>query len=180
MHVGWSLLVAVVAVRVFRRRALRVLFAAHPVLMTVAVTATENHFLIDALVGAAVALVGYAIVSCRALRLVARIRSVSTLDSPTGLLSASWAFAHPRAMYAAPRQEATRMVHNRAVVELDRLRVEFDDCLLLRAGRTGIVTGHRVMAPSTLGDPTRWIQAQIGGVGGGRRQRPSVTRFGDG
>jgi PAP2 superfamily len=42
MHVGWSLLIG--------------FFAAHPLLMAIAVTATGNHFFLDSLVGAAVAL----------------------------------------------------------------------------------------------------------------------------
>jgi len=74
MHVGWSLLLAVVGIRVFKRRSLRFLLALHPVLMTLAVTTTGNHFLVDALAGVAVALLGYALVSCRSLQLLASFR----------------------------------------------------------------------------------------------------------
>ena len=73
MHVGWSLLLALVGVRAFRTRPVRLLFALHPVLMTVAVTTTGNHFLLDALAGAAVALLGYALVSCRSLWVLSRL-----------------------------------------------------------------------------------------------------------
>lgn len=74
MHVGWSLLLALVGVRVLSKRRLRLLVALHPVLMTVAVTTTGNHFVVDALAGTAVALVAYLLVSCRSLQLLARIR----------------------------------------------------------------------------------------------------------
>jgi hypothetical protein len=55
MHVGWSLLVAVAGVRAVRRRWLKPLFVAHPLLMAVAVTATGNHFFLDSVAGLAVA-----------------------------------------------------------------------------------------------------------------------------
>ncbi len=74
IHVGWSLLLAVVGLRVFRNPLVRLLLVLHPVLMTVAVTTTGNHYLIDALAGMAVALVGYALVSCRSLQLLGGVR----------------------------------------------------------------------------------------------------------
>ncbi|MGE4116211.1 MAG: phosphatase PAP2 family protein [Candidatus Nanopelagicales bacterium] len=74
MHVGWSLLLAMVAWRVVDRALPRVLIALHPVLMTLTVVVTGNHFLVDAAAGAAVALTGYALVSCRSARLVLRVR----------------------------------------------------------------------------------------------------------
>ena len=55
MHVGWSLLLGVHGVRVARSRALRAFFAIHPVLMTLTVLATGNHYLLDAAAGAAIA-----------------------------------------------------------------------------------------------------------------------------
>jgi PAP2 superfamily len=56
MHVGWSLLVALFAFRMARARSVQILIAAHPVVMAIAVTATGNHFFLDSLVGAALAL----------------------------------------------------------------------------------------------------------------------------
>jgi len=70
MHVGWSLLVALVGIRFLRRRWQRLLLALHPLLMTLAVTTTGNHYFVDALAGMTVALVGYTLVSCRTVRLV--------------------------------------------------------------------------------------------------------------
>lgn len=72
IHVGWSLLLAVVGIRVFRGLG-RLLLALHPLLMTLAVTTTGNHYFVDALAGMAIALFGYALVSCSSLRLLGRL-----------------------------------------------------------------------------------------------------------
>lgn len=79
IHVGWSLLLALVGIRVFTKLSVRLLLALHPVLMTLAVTTTGNHFFLDAAGGMAVALIGYALVSCRSLQLLARFRLLATL-----------------------------------------------------------------------------------------------------
>jgi hypothetical protein len=62
MHVGWSLLVGLVGFRTARRLPLRVFFALHPLLMAVTVTATGNHYFLDSIVGATVALTAVALV----------------------------------------------------------------------------------------------------------------------
>lgn len=51
LHVGWSLLVALVLVATLRSR-WRWLWLAHPVLTTVTVVVTGNHYLLDAVAGA--------------------------------------------------------------------------------------------------------------------------------
>jgi PAP2 superfamily len=56
MHVGWSLLVGIFGFRALGGRALRWVFAAHPVVMAVAVTATGNHYFLDSAAGVAVVL----------------------------------------------------------------------------------------------------------------------------
>lgn len=58
-HVGWNLLVALALCRSTSRRSLRALAACMPLLMSVAVVATANHWIIDLAVGAAVALIGW-------------------------------------------------------------------------------------------------------------------------
>jgi hypothetical protein len=63
MHVGWSLLVAIVGFRATSSRLLRVLFVAHPLVMAVTVTATGNHYFIDSIAGAAAALAAVAAVA---------------------------------------------------------------------------------------------------------------------
>jgi hypothetical protein len=57
MHVGWSLLVGLVALKASRSLLVRGFFTVHPVLMAVAVTATGNHYFLDSLAGVLVALV---------------------------------------------------------------------------------------------------------------------------
>ncbi len=61
MHVGWTLLVAVALVRALRRHRFGWLLWLHPVLMTWAVIATGNHYLLDVVVGVGVAAAGWAV-----------------------------------------------------------------------------------------------------------------------
>jgi PAP2 superfamily len=56
MHVGWSLLIGIFGFRALRGNALRWVFALHPVVMAVAVTATGNHYFLDSAAGVAVVL----------------------------------------------------------------------------------------------------------------------------
>jgi membrane-associated phospholipid phosphatase len=56
MHVGWSLLVGLVALKASRSPVLRGFFALHPAVMAISVTATGNHYFLDSLAGALVAL----------------------------------------------------------------------------------------------------------------------------
>jgi len=65
MHVGWTLLIAIVAVRVCRHRIAKIAWALYPVAMVATVVATGNHYFVDAIVGAAVALAAVAICSPR-------------------------------------------------------------------------------------------------------------------
>jgi PAP2 superfamily protein len=52
MHVGWSILIAVFGFRAARSPWLKAFFVAHPLLMVITVTATGNHYFIDAIAGA--------------------------------------------------------------------------------------------------------------------------------
>ncbi|MGW7521503.1 bifunctional glycosyltransferase 87/phosphatase PAP2 family protein [Streptomyces sp. NPDC054796] len=58
LHVGWSLWCAVVVLRVTRRPLLRTLGVLYPLLTTFVVLATANHYLLDAVGGAAVVAAG--------------------------------------------------------------------------------------------------------------------------
>jgi PAP2 superfamily len=60
MHVGWSLLVGIFGFRALRGNALRWVFALHPVLMAVTVSATGNHYFIDSAAGVVVVLTALA------------------------------------------------------------------------------------------------------------------------
>lgn len=60
LHVGWNLLVGIFLFRYGRHLAVRVFGLVSPVLMALAVVATANHYVIDGLVGSAIALAGLA------------------------------------------------------------------------------------------------------------------------
>src|SRR5262249_48677681 len=69
MHVGWSLLVGIVGFRAARSRVLKALFVLHPLVMVVTVTATGNHYFVDALGGIGAALAALLLVgACRRVR----------------------------------------------------------------------------------------------------------------
>jgi hypothetical protein len=86
MHVGWSLLVALIGIRVSRRRLVKAAFALHPVVMALTVTATGNHYFLDSLVGAVVALLAYALVTSN---LPARVRALAEPRPGLGLPAGS-------------------------------------------------------------------------------------------
>ncbi|MEZ5409183.1 MAG: phosphatase PAP2 family protein [Acidimicrobiales bacterium] len=71
LHVGWNLLIGVALWRASRRRLIRAVAVAGPVLMATAVVVTANHYVIDGMVGAAVALTGWALSGRLTPRLVA-------------------------------------------------------------------------------------------------------------
>lgn len=71
LHVGWNLLIGIALWRASRNRILRALAVAGPVLMATAVVVTANHYVIDGMVGAAVALTGLGLSSRLTPRLVA-------------------------------------------------------------------------------------------------------------
>jgi hypothetical protein len=67
LHVGWNLLIGIFVVRFARRTLLRVIGVLLPMAMTASVVLTANHYVIDALLGAIVALTGL-VVSMRLAR----------------------------------------------------------------------------------------------------------------
>ena len=93
MHVGWSLLVGLIGFRVARRRAIKALFLMHPIVMAITVTATGNHYFLDSVVGALVALSAVAIVAAQ---LPSRIRAkVSRPTRTTRFIPQTPVFAQP-------------------------------------------------------------------------------------
>lgn len=69
LHVGWNLLVGVALWTSFRSRAVRCFAVVGPSLMCIAVVVTANHYVLDAIVGAALALFGL-VVAVRGSRLL--------------------------------------------------------------------------------------------------------------
>ena len=60
LHVGWNLLASIILYKALAGSPLRYITLVSPVLMAMAVVLTANHYVIDAFVGAAVALAGLA------------------------------------------------------------------------------------------------------------------------
>jgi hypothetical protein len=63
MHVGWSLLVGLFGFRAAASLFSRWFFAAHPAVMALAVTVTGNHYFLDSVAGATVALLAVALLA---------------------------------------------------------------------------------------------------------------------
>jgi hypothetical protein len=63
LHVAWAVWCALALYPVVRHRALRVLVAAYPVMTTLVVVATGNHFFLDAAAGTLLACLTWAVVS---------------------------------------------------------------------------------------------------------------------
>lgn len=61
LHFGWNLLVGVTIWRVTTNRLLRVAAVVMPAAMALAVVVTANHYVVDVVAGAVVALVGFAV-----------------------------------------------------------------------------------------------------------------------
>jgi hypothetical protein len=79
LHFGWDLLIGVILVRHAGSRFFRAIGFLLPVAMAWAVVATANHFLIDGVAGAAVALFGFAVASLAAPQLHAAQESLLAL-----------------------------------------------------------------------------------------------------
>jgi PAP2 superfamily len=80
MHVGWSVLLAIVGYRATSSRLLRSFFVAHPFLMAITVTATGNHYFVDSIAGATAALAAVTLV---ALYRRSRTSASSARQAPT-------------------------------------------------------------------------------------------------
>jgi hypothetical protein len=63
MHVGWSVLIGIFGFRAARSRWLKAFFVLHPFVMVLTVTATGNHYFVDAIGGATAAFAAILLVS---------------------------------------------------------------------------------------------------------------------
>jgi hypothetical protein len=82
LHIAWAVWSAVVLWRLSPRWWVRALAVVHPVLTTVVVMATGNHYLADAVTGGLLA--GLAVLVCDRLWAVARASGSATLSPGTG------------------------------------------------------------------------------------------------
>lgn len=85
-HVGWNLLAAVAVWRATRLRPLKLIAAVVPVLMTISVVLTANHWVLDIVAGAAVAMAGIAAAKLFERNIAPRLRPEpvgSTAATPT-------------------------------------------------------------------------------------------------
>lgn len=86
LHVGWNLLIGIAIVRAAQVRPLRLFGILSPILMALAVVATANHYVVDGMAGATIALVGLAVstwMSPRVVLLNARLREWLVGRRPT-------------------------------------------------------------------------------------------------
>lgn len=88
LHVGWDLLVGLAVFCVATTVVMRTVGLLMPVLMTAATVMTANHYVLDVLAGAALALVGWAIALWIERRRLARSGPDRTGPDPTGPPSA--------------------------------------------------------------------------------------------
>ncbi len=84
MHVGFALMLAIPMVRMTRRRWAKALWIAYPPVVTFVVVVTANHWIFDAVAGAAVALVS----AVAAQTIFARVRPAQWAWAPEGALAA--------------------------------------------------------------------------------------------
>ena len=90
MHVGWSLVVGIFGYQAARRRFTKALFAAHPAIMAVTVTATGNHYFVDSIAGALVTVTAIGIVG-----LAAQARMPATVAATRRVIAhPSWPSSH--------------------------------------------------------------------------------------
>jgi hypothetical protein len=100
MHVGWSVLLGIFGFRAARSRWLKAFFVAHPFLMVLTVTATGNHYFVDAIGGAAAAFAAILLISAvrrlRSRRLAARGEGAEIIPFPARPATAGVGLAKPQ------------------------------------------------------------------------------------
>lgn len=105
LHFGWSLLMAIAIYRESRRHSLRVVAWLLPLGMFVSIVATANHFIVDAIAGGAVALIG--------------LRASLMLDRPGAMSWLRWPKAAPETLSSVPADPVPAVEAEDAVGALD-------------------------------------------------------------
>jgi membrane-associated phospholipid phosphatase len=113
LHVGWDLLMGIALATAAARPLLRALAALMPLAMVAAVVLTANHYLLDVVAGAAVALVGLAIAVA-----VERRGDRRVGQQPSDQQASDQPSIHPR---GGPRSARPRALRH-TVIELPRPR----------------------------------------------------------
>lgn len=103
LHVGWNLLAAITWWRVGGRRRWQVAAFAMPLAMGWATVATANHWVLDVLVGASVALVGLAVETHRRRRSAEADATADAVSVRPGDRRARWEVRRPVPLGRAPR-----------------------------------------------------------------------------
>jgi len=119
LHVGWNLLIGIALFRGSSRFAVRLLGIASPGIMFVAVLVTANHYLVDTVAGASVALIGLALAYRIQTRSVADEAMMVPLDGRATRPVDRLRMGSARSWSLRPRRDATR---------LDRLQVTEGPC----------------------------------------------------
>jgi membrane-associated phospholipid phosphatase len=133
LHVGWDLLIGLGLAAALRRPLLRALAMAMPVAMAVTVVLTANHYLVDAVAGAALTTFCWFAAGTLARRFAARPSAVDVRPAPTRPPAPRQA-GTPR---GAPARHALPAVRSGPLVGADRLR---HDEVPVDAGR-GVLYG---------------------------------------
>jgi hypothetical protein len=136
MHVGWSLVVGIFGYQAARRRFTKALFAAHPAIMAVTVTATGNHYFVDSIAGALVALTAVGVVY-----LAAQARPVPALVAATRRrLAAAPALTLAPAALPAPAAATARTPAASLTIAPPRIGTGAMRAMRLSAGLPGWAT----------------------------------------
>ena len=80
LHIAWSLWCTIVLWCLSRRRLARVLGVCYPIITLVAIVATANHYIIDAVGGIAIVIAGYLVAAAAQ---AARRRRGPSINTPT-------------------------------------------------------------------------------------------------
>jgi membrane-associated phospholipid phosphatase len=124
LHFGWNLLITIAIVRYAPAPAIRTLVVLVPAAMAVSIVVTANHYIVDAIAGGAVAVLGLLLASqlqrrSQAAELAADGEDLSPVLKP--LLRRSAALFAPSAGPTYPRQPEPVPGHLRAMVSAEEL-----------------------------------------------------------
>jgi hypothetical protein len=107
-HAGWNVLLGIVVFRATESRALRAFAVAMPTLMVLSVVMTANHFVLDVVVGTAIAVGTLAVVDRAGRRAAGPTLDADGPSADCGSASGSGASAHRAVRRRPPRRQRSR------------------------------------------------------------------------